>query len=191
MSLYEIWHNNAILTILFERSGDFVELRVMVNLADQPVKTLNLGVFRIHEALAATQGFNAIFAAMIKDPDYVGNEFCLSLGWKPEPGTMEHYPFYAPKVQPEPIKPLFDGKKQYARIPYGQESGAELYPECKDCQVAIGEYHQVGCDKERCPKCNKQAITCDCFGQTNNQGIPDDVEEMLTDLKEKEEKSDE
>ena len=33
---------------------------------------------------------------------------------------------------------------------------------CHDCNAIEGEYHQAGCDMERCIKCGGQLISCDC-----------------------------
>lgn len=33
---------------------------------------------------------------------------------------------------------------------------------CHDCGVAPGEFHESGCDVERCPFCGFQLIGCDC-----------------------------
>ena len=33
---------------------------------------------------------------------------------------------------------------------------------CHDCPALEGEYHEPGCDVERCPFCGDQLISCDC-----------------------------
>lgn len=34
---------------------------------------------------------------------------------------------------------------------------------CHDCKAPHGEYHHLGCDVERCPRCGGQLISCDCL----------------------------
>jgi hypothetical protein len=38
---------------------------------------------------------------------------------------------------------------------------------CHDCNIInkIGNIHHFGCDVERCPKCKRQLISCDCKKQ--------------------------
>jgi len=33
---------------------------------------------------------------------------------------------------------------------------------CHDCGVRRGALHHPGCDMERCPRCHRQFIGCDC-----------------------------
>jgi len=33
---------------------------------------------------------------------------------------------------------------------------------CHDCNAKEGQYHELGCDMERCPFCGGQLISCDC-----------------------------
>jgi hypothetical protein len=35
-------------------------------------------------------------------------------------------------------------------------------PVCSDCAVKLGEFHDPGCDMERCPVCLRQRISCGC-----------------------------
>lgn len=33
---------------------------------------------------------------------------------------------------------------------------------CHDCGKGINEFHEFGCDAERCPRCGMQLISCTC-----------------------------
>jgi hypothetical protein len=55
--------------------------------------------------------------------------------------------------------------KEYAPVKYGDESddwGASSGQRCHDCDCLPGHHHHVGCDVERCPRCDGQVIGCDC-----------------------------
>jgi len=52
---------------------------------------------------------------------------------------------------------------------------------CPDCQVAVGEKHQHGCDVERCPLCKMQLLSCDCVYKVNGMDTGD-LEEKHPDI---------
>jgi len=75
---------------------------------------------------------------------------------------IEGWPERIEAAQLEPVA-IINGQ-EYQRIRYGEESddwGADRQP-CHDCAVIKGQFHVVGCDVERCPACDGQAIGCDC-----------------------------
>jgi hypothetical protein len=44
---------------------------------------------------------------------------------------------------------------------------------CGDCHALEGQYHELGCDLERCPFCGGQLISCDCcYEILNIDGSP-------------------
>jgi len=53
----------------------------------------------------------------------------------------------------------------YPPVPYGAEEedwGGLSGKACRDCHCPPGGFHHAGCDIERCPRCQGQAIGCDC-----------------------------
>jgi hypothetical protein len=66
-------------------------------------------------------------------------------------------------------------RKEYPRIPYGSEPGAEWRANegsCHDCGATKGQLHAVDCDVERCPRCREQAISCGCENKSDAQLRP-------------------
>ena len=50
------------------------------------------------------------------------------------------------------------GKRdKYDPIPHHDPTGRR----CPDCAVAEGEYHKSGCDREICPVCGLQLLSCE------------------------------
>lgn len=45
-----------------------------------------------------------------------------------------------------------------SRFHFTEEGGR-----CHDCGIKHGELHHMGCDVERCPRCEGQLITCYCW----------------------------
>ncbi len=62
----------------------------------------------------------------------------------------------------EPKKFVVNGQK-FDRIPYGKGEDDFDFPTCDDCGTKRGNIHRLGCDLEPCPRCNGQAISCNCF----------------------------
>jgi hypothetical protein len=42
--------------------------------------------------------------------------------------------------------------------------------DCHDCGASPGEYHELGCDVERCPRCGYQLLTCLACGCEGSDG---------------------
>jgi hypothetical protein len=64
-----------------------------------------------------------------------------------------------------------DGSVQ-TRIRYGDETywaeyGFEPRERCADCDVRLGAYHHVICDKEQCSRCMGQMTSCLSWGCGN------------------------
>ena len=66
------------------------------------------------------------------------------------------------EAQRQPTEQI--GTMSYERIKYGPDyPQLTLKPRCRDCAVALGQYHVIGCCVERCARCGGQAITCLCM----------------------------
>lgn len=63
------------------------------------------------------------------------------------------------------------GGTDYGRIRYGHEGGdADGQDDCRDCGVAMGQFHVSTCCVEQCPKCYGQAISCGCVTMAPGMG---------------------
>jgi hypothetical protein len=65
------------------------------------------------------------------------------------------------KPQGNPHEFVIDSQ-EYDRIPYGDGQDDLDDAECEGCGVAQGALHKLGCQREPCPRCGGQAISCDC-----------------------------
>jgi hypothetical protein len=64
--------------------------------------------------------------------------------------------FYIVIAEAQTVKFYTIGQVNYQRIPHGGNV------RCKDCAVKPGQLHVPCCDKEVCPNCDCQLISCDC-----------------------------
>lgn len=60
-------------------------------------------------------------------------------------------------------------RRSYARLRWGAETHWSTWMKddsplqfCPDCAAEIGEFHGPNCDKEECPKCGGQLLSCGC-----------------------------
>jgi len=66
------------------------------------------------------------------------------------------------KPQGNPVEFVINSQ-EYDRIPYGEGQDDLDDPECNGCGVPQGGLHKLGCQREPCPRCGGQAISCDCL----------------------------
>ena len=58
----------------------------------------------------------------------------------------------------------------------GVVGGTTIAPleRCPDCGVQRGGYHHPGCDREQCPQCGGQILSCSCFDEdVDDEDLPD------------------
>jgi len=56
----------------------------------------------------------------------------------------------------------------------------EIPETCDECEVCPGEFHEVGCDLERCPCCMGQLISCRCTNVEHPGWIKEEDEDGIT-----------
>jgi len=61
-----------------------------------------------------------------------------------------------------PLQFVINGQS-YDRLTYGSHPDDIDSPTCDDCGTPRGSIHEIGCDLEPCPRCEAQAISCDCL----------------------------
>jgi hypothetical protein len=57
------------------------------------------------------------------------------------------------------------GEVSAARIPFGDETYPMVAPGtglCPSCSAAWGRLHEPLCEREQCPVCKQQVMSCDC-----------------------------
>lgn len=63
-------------------------------------------------------------------------------------------------------------------IPCGREFGwPRTANTCGDCGVSRGGWHHPGCDKQQCPACGGQMLSCDCRFNEDLDDEDDDFED--------------
>ena len=57
-----------------------------------------------------------------------------------------------------------ENEQYLERLPFGSEPDVKEAEYCPECRALPGQLHLPGCVVERCPKCGKAAIYCECGG---------------------------
>lgn len=63
------------------------------------------------------------------------------------------------------------GEVSASRIPFGSETYPMVTPGdglCPCCNAARGQFHEPLCEREQCPVCKCQVMSCDCDFMTGN-----------------------
>jgi len=60
-------------------------------------------------------------------------------------------------------------RKRFERVPFGEEKLFKVHDDdveiCHDCLARRGEVHNISCDSEECPRCQRQLLSCRCKPQ--------------------------
>ena len=57
------------------------------------------------------------------------------------------------------------GGRNIARLRFGEETNPMITPGhglCQCCSTARGQFHEPLCEREQCPVCRQQVMSCDC-----------------------------
>ena len=98
-----------------------------------------------------------------EDPDACTG-VAMPVDCSPYNGVEMHVTRIARLEAAQEITDFNRGGTRYPRIRYGEENedwGAERGELCHDCGARVGQYHALGCDVERCPICDEQALCCE------------------------------
>ncbi len=60
---------------------------------------------------------------------------------------------------------MLNGEEYHRSTEYDASSNGR----CHDCNAVHGNYHHLGCDVERCPKCGGHLISCGCLADDNDE----------------------
>lgn len=82
----------------------------------------------------------------------------------------------------KPRKYVFEDESELLDVKFGNDfPDVEDDERCHDCGCSKGNHHHMGCDMERCPKCGRQYISCDCkirYAEFDD-GIVTDLERIV------------
>lgn len=78
------------------------------------------------------------------------------------------------------VDALHVGGRRFVLAPHGTEPGMSRFRgrRCGDCGVEWGGLHHLGCDLQRCPRCDRQLLSCGCsFDEDGPHDEEDDDED--------------
>jgi hypothetical protein len=83
------------------------------------------------------------------------------------------------------VSTLHVGGEPFPLTPYGRDgTPAPGGGRCGDCGVEPGGFHHLGCDLQRCPRCQRQLLSCGCpFDELGGagDGEPEPLDEAADD----------
>ena len=76
------------------------------------------------------------------------------------------------------VAALHRNDRYIAMIPFGSERGQHVKStRCGDCGVVPGGWHHLGCDRQVCPLCDGQMLSCGCRFDEDRRADDDDEED--------------